>query len=291
MLLGNYNQWNANPGRAIGGPTDPTLKFKVGSHRNFFFQDDATNSAQIRKAATPTGYRHPYAYVMPIDSGGIASINTILCTSDITGANLAGGVNGAAAITATGAFTATMQLIVSAVATIATTCTVTGDINAIAPLAASITAGGTMTSAIKALANAVAAITAGATLTGTPKAIGNMEAAIVPYTELSPEALAASVWNSVAASYNDAGTMGEKLNLAGSGGVDYAALKTAIWEAVLTDYDTDPTSAAAVMGIIQRVLGLDASNPVTTTPTAITAGDLTIAVTGDGETSTTLTRQ
>jgi hypothetical protein len=37
-----------------------------------------------------------------------------------------------------------------------------------------------------------------------------------PYTTLSPENLAAAVWNAVAASYNTSGSMGEKLNDAGS---------------------------------------------------------------------------
>jgi hypothetical protein len=64
-----------------------------------------------------------------------------------------------------------------------------------------------------------------------------------------------------------------------------------IWESILTDYDADPDSAAAIITSVQKILGLDAANPVTTTPTAITAGDIDIVVTGDGETTTTLTRQ
>ena len=43
-----------------------------------------------------------------------------------------------------------------------------------------------------------------------------MSAELTPFTTLSPENLAASVWNAVAASYNTSGTMGEKLNDAGS---------------------------------------------------------------------------
>lgn len=246
MLLGNYNQWNANPGRAIGGPTDPCLKFKHGSHRHFFFQED--NTDEIRKAATPTGYRHPYAYVMPIDAGGIASINTILCTSDISGANLAGGVNGAAAITTTSDLTATMQLIVSAVAAITATGVLTSNINAIAPLAASITAGGTLTSTLQALGNAVAAITAGATLTGTARATGAMAADITSQSELSPEALAAAVWNSVAAAYNTAGTMGEKLNSAG-GGSSPADIADAVWDELLAGHSTSGSASATVKAI------------------------------------------
>lgn len=39
-----------------------------------------------------------------------------------------------------------------------------------------------------------------------------------PYTELSPENLARSVWEALASAYDTSGTMGEKLNAAGSAG-------------------------------------------------------------------------
>lgn len=51
----------------------------------------------------------------------------------------------------------------------------------------------------------------------------SMEGSWSPYTELSPENLAASVWNSLAASFNAPGTMGELLNGAGSAGDPWIA--------------------------------------------------------------------
>lgn len=69
------------------------------------------------------------------------------------------------------------------------------------------------------------ASTAGAlTLSATSDLRGtaSLEADITPYTELSPESLAASVWNSLAANFNDPGTMGEKLNDAGTAGDPWA---------------------------------------------------------------------
>lgn len=41
---------------------------------------------------------------------------------------------------------------------------------------------------------------------------------ITPYTELSPQSLAAAVWNSVASEFDESGTMGQKLNAAGTAG-------------------------------------------------------------------------
>lgn len=50
----------------------------------------------------------------------------------------------------------------------------------------------------------------------------SLEADITPYTELSPESLAASVWSALAANFNDPGTMGEKMNDAGTAGDPWA---------------------------------------------------------------------
>jgi hypothetical protein len=47
-------------------------------------------------------------------------------------------------------------------------------------------------------------------------ATGNISGDILPYTDLSPEALASAVWESVAAEHNVVGSMGEKVNDAGS---------------------------------------------------------------------------
>ena len=44
-----------------------------------------------------------------------------------------------------------------------------------------------------------------------------MQGEWTPYTELSPENLARAVWDALATQFNDAGTMGNKLNAASSG--------------------------------------------------------------------------
>ena len=58
------------------------------------------------------------------------------------------------------------------------------------------------------------------TFTGTGDLKGNcsMQGEWTPYTELSPENLARAVWDALATQFNDAGTMGNKLNTASSGG-------------------------------------------------------------------------
>lgn len=58
----------------------------------------------------------------------------------------------------------------------------------------------------------------------------------------SAEDITQSVWNAAASRYNYAGTMGQKLNNAASGGVDYSALGLAVWD-VLTSSMTTSGSA------------------------------------------------
>jgi hypothetical protein len=91
---------------------------------------------------------------------------------------------------------------------------------------ASIDASGTMTitgtGAILPIDSTPPARTASSTLTvvgqATPEAKGHMNGSALPYTELSPQSLASAVWSSSAGENNTPGTMGEKLNGAGSAG-------------------------------------------------------------------------
>jgi hypothetical protein len=61
-----------------------------------------------------------------------------------------------------------------------------------------------------------------------PYATGSLVADITGQSELSPQSLAAAVWSALAAQFNDAGTMGQKLNAAASGNIDYNTLADAI---------------------------------------------------------------
>ena len=54
-------------------------------------------------------------------------------------------------------------------------------------------------------------------------ATGHMEATVLPYSDLSPQGLANAVWNALAAGSNEGGTMGEKLNAAGTAGDPWTA--------------------------------------------------------------------
>jgi hypothetical protein len=93
---------------------------------------------------------------------------------------------------------------------------------------------------------------------------------------LSPAGLAGAVWAAVAATNNDAGSMGEKLNAAGSASNPW----------------TDPSGEAVLERITElwRVHGLKPGEPMTVTQAQRIAGDIVQVITGDGTTTTTVTR-
>ena len=109
----------------------------------------------------------------------------------------------------------------------------------------------------------------------------SMDGSWTPFSELSPEGLAAAVWGAVAATNNDAGTMGNKLNSAASGGVDYSALA----DAVRTELGVELSRILELAQIHGLVIGVD----LTVTPTSRSAGDITQVIASDAV-GTTVTR-
>jgi hypothetical protein len=79
----------------------------------------------------------------------------------------------------------------------------------------------------------------------TPYAIGSMIGTTDVVTELTTDSIAAAVWNAISSSFNDAGTMGNKLNTASSGGVDMDALAQTVWEYALRSMPAAERSAIA----------------------------------------------
>jgi hypothetical protein len=71
--------------------------------------------------------------------------------------------------------------------------------------------------------------------------------------------------------------------------IDYQVAAVEI-RTVATGGGLSPEQSAKIAEIHRR-LGLDAAAPLTTTPTSIIAGDLDLVITGDGETTSTVTRQ
>lgn len=99
------------------------------------------------------------------------------------------------------------------------------------------------------LRTGIALITVGGSLA--PYAIGHMVGTTDVAIELTTDSIASAVWSAIASSFNDAGTMGNKLNTASSGGVDMNALAAAVvaaLEATAIPVDVQKVKGAAIDG-------------------------------------------
>ncbi len=217
MILGNYRAIFANPGRDMGGITSPRSWQKQSVHRNYYF-NEASISGETNKGAFPNGYTPPYIFILPIKAGGLKTYYEIIGSATIS-ANAALGKNCEASISGVGAITPpSLSMLVQLAASILTSSSITASLQATASLSASISASASVSANLSSLAFCVSNIIASASVSGTFKGVANMQAEVTPFTELSPQSLAAAVWNALAADFYEAGTMGEKLNGAGSAG-------------------------------------------------------------------------
>lgn len=212
MLLANYSQLNASPGRQVGGATNPVQWYKGGCANNFYY-GDATQT-NLKKSSFPYLFSHPHAWILAPKSG--ITIDTTLTSAGLGSITLIGQLIVNATMTAdgSGTFSADIQGILQGTMTAAGSSSTTFDLGAILNTTMSSSGSGSMTMTIS--------------------GIGNMTMEITPFTTLSPENLAASVWNAVAADFNTSGTMGEKLNAAGTAGDP--------WTTDLTGYNTTDTA-------------------------------------------------
>ena len=220
-------------------------------------------------------------------AGLIASVSGV---GGLTG--LASGlVEIAAALVGSGSMSGDMGLLIGAVAALAGVGALSGDMTAAASVSATLSGDGALTALLTATSDIVASLTGGGTMSGTPSALGQMSASItVAAAEdpLSPSALAAAVWNALAASFNGAGTMGEVLNSAG-GGSSPSQVAAAVW-AALRATGQDAGSMGEALVELFDLMGLDPAKPLVVTPTSRDAGaGLSQTITTAG-TTTTVTR-
>jgi hypothetical protein len=226
MLLGNIASLLRSPGRFFGGTTLSCERANFnnpGDERNLF-----VGSAGISPTGgQPNGVRHPYTWTMPKGPGGMATYENALGTGSVSAGNLAGGKNADADLTGMGeVLSATGQLIVSALASLSGTGTVSDAallafLNALADLSA----GGDMDGTIDALGWQVASLAGSGTAALTPYATGTLSSDIVTgeAVDLTPESIAAAVWEALTSSYTSAGTMGKALQDASAAGNPWAA--------------------------------------------------------------------
>lgn len=290
MIVTNY-RYNQNLcGHYFAGETIPMRCIRPHTMRGYFANAQVSgNISQIQRDSFPTGTNAPYSIVMG-DKGALISSTTYTTGSgQFTITSLSKGLAAQATITASGDIaTANLSLIIQLATSILGSCTVNAALVGKLEMAAALAASGDMTASLNLIAYCVSAITGSGTVTGGLRGETGLSADITSSSTLSPESLAAAVWNSIAASFNTAGTMGNKLNSAASAGDPWST-------ALPGSYASG--EAGAILAQIQelvdelhKIQGLSSGNPMTVTPTSREAATITLQISGDGETSTTVTR-
>jgi hypothetical protein len=203
------------PLRQIGG--------SPGTFRSMWGRGDRMNQSvgqgiPSKLAGIPSGHLAPSSWVLPYKPGAMSSFTNLVVTVTPGLLNLAAGVNisGDSTVTIT-VNPADGQLIVSAVGSTSIT------FNLAANLAGALSASGSTSfsftvnnATLGAIVDAVGAALVQFSNSATVRATGNLSGDITPFTELSPQNLAAAVWQALASAYNTPGSMGELLNSAGA---------------------------------------------------------------------------
>lgn len=207
------------------------------------------------KSAVPVGYLSPQAWLLPIRTGGLSSFDRASGSATFTGAG-ALGKNALADLVGSGALSGAGQLVVSAVAALVGEGSISlADLRAFLQATADLSGSGALAADADALGWLLADLVGQGAVSAPPYGVGHMEASILPFTELSPAALASAVWSAVAADNNDTGTMGEKVNDAGSASNP--------WTEVIEGSFT----AAEMLRVIAAALAGELSGAATTTIT------------------------
>jgi hypothetical protein len=204
--------------------------------------------------ALPDGYYTPHGWMLPRKAGTIKA-GLITGSGGVSSGTMQSGYNIAAGISGQGGITeATLGLIVSLLATITGSGGITtATANALATLVATITGSGSVNATLQGLARLNATITGSGNINANNTALATIAATIRGYGDLTPEGIRDSVWQALATQYNAAGTMGQKLNNAASGGVDYAALGEAVWAALQADQNVSGSMAELMKQIPDNV--------------------------------------
>jgi hypothetical protein len=230
--------------------------------QNFVHDSAVMNQSNVeaftKLSAYSTGLYFPHCMIPPRTAGRIVAHDTVTGDGGVTDADMWAVKLAQAALTGSGTLTATGGLIVQLVAAIAGSGTISdADIKAFLQLSAALTGTGDADGTLTGLGALLAALTGtgtanGSTLTG----VGAMAAdLVVTGTGLTTANVGPAVWAAIASANNTAGSMGEKLNDAGSASNPWT-------EVIESGY-----TAAQILKLIAAAVQGDASGLEDGTPT------------------------
>ena len=218
---GSLQQGGLNRHFGQFGSTGLRSVFERGGVARNFDSGEHAVAGVTNKAAIPSGVRHPLAWKMGTKPGSMASANDINLSITQT-ASGALGLNGVTSIPISIDFSqAAMGLVSQGVASITFSIT-TASPSIVGVLAGAASFTGmsfTVNPTLGAKSGLAASIPMTFTVNSTATAKGFMSANITNEgAAVTPTSVAAEVWGTVAAAFNVAGTMGNKMNSAASAG-------------------------------------------------------------------------
>lgn len=277
-LIGNRTLLHRINGSNVGG----FLSADVRLVDNWHIREGANQLSSV-----PDGYKR--GWVLPQKNGGVSIFNDLDGRNNINlslsaGINVEGSVDGQGSITE-----ANLALVVGAIATLSQINNLSATVVGKLELASTLAQSNNLSGALRAIAFSIAEITNQNTLVGDNSGTKAFVSATFSSSSLlSPENLAQAVWNSIASQYQVNGTMGKIMNSIGASNDPWSTELPSTYVG---------SQAGAIMAKIQtlvdelhKIQGLDQANPMTVTPDSRIAGDIELELTGDGSTSTTVTR-
>lgn len=214
-------------GRTIGSAASVAQGYAV-LPANFVSNGRIRNycNGDAEKSATPVGYLHPTAWILPQKSGGLASkAGRVSGAGDLesTG-NLGRDID--AALTGSSTVSAQLGLIIAAFASLAGAGAVSdSNLSGAISAAAGLSGSAAVSSLLGAISGMVINLTGSADAACDISATGSMSAGITVTGELlTTSNVAASVWDALAASFNDPNTIGEIMNNIGASSNPWSAL-------------------------------------------------------------------
>lgn len=240
-----------------------------------------------RQTALPNGNLHPYSWMLPRTGGGMSM--RVTGNGTLT-ANLIPTINGAIDFTGTGTLSAEAGLVVSMFCDMFGSGSLTANIVGLLNMSVDLEGSGDLEAGMSGFANMLIDLEGSGDLDATISAYGNMSIDIVVTgTGLSTANVGQAVWEALVNQFDgNPDSAAAKLLSAGSAGDP--------WSTNLPASYADG-QAGKIMSQIQvlvdelhKLQGLNQAAPMTVTPSSRVAGDISLTITGDGETSSTVTR-
>lgn len=247
MLLGNYSVILKNPATFIGGTQVSNCRSAfnaMAQNRKRYYPE--TSGGLPTTTALPEGYLAPNSWMIPYELGSM-TISNLNGTGSLSSLGVSG-LGGVVTMTGEGILEASGGLL----AGLEITMSGSGDLIALGGglLEAIATMAGTgdLSGALGATAGLTVTMDGIGTLTASPQGTGEMVIEIyVNQSQATVDQIVAAVWSALAAEYNESGTMGQKLNGAGSAGDP--------WTTDLSAYNTADTAGKILKDTHKKAKG------------------------------------